>query len=100
MKWTQFFPDGCGSYVYKHRDCPGIADDQYQYYPFHVPSIKPSTPFFNPLQIRYLFCRTWKAAVLAYRGNKTHRFHEKRNLCLWEDFDGPVIGTLRAQTDE
>jgi hypothetical protein len=101
--WTRLFPDGCGSYVYKHRDSLKSGHDQYWYYPFHIPSIKPSTPFFNPPQMRYLFCRTWKATVLACRrepSREEYLVSEKGYLRMQEDVDGPEIGILKTQTDE
>ena len=103
---VRHFPDGCGSHVYEHCSSPvekhsGLGD--YWYYPFHVPSIKPSTPFFNPPQTRYLFCRTQKATVFACRrepSREEFRPDEKGDLCLQKDVDGTEISILCLQTDE
>jgi hypothetical protein len=90
------FPDGCSSHVYEHRNTPG-KNGQYWFYPFRVPSIEPSTPFSNPAQMRYLFCKTWKATVLAC--DRTTMF-DGGVLDLREDIGRPVIGSLITHNDQ
>lgn len=86
----RLFPDGCGSHVYQYRE-----SKLYWYYPFRVPSIQPSTPFCNPAQMRYLFCKTWKSTVLACR-----RFYETRVVDLRQGPNQPVIGALCMHSEE
>jgi hypothetical protein len=97
---TRVFPDGCGAHVYEHRDAPATGRKLYWYYPFRVPSVEPSTPFCNPTQMQYLFCKTFKSTVLACKRYDYHGSNWKNTLYLQGDVDGPVIGTLHLQTDE
>jgi hypothetical protein len=97
---VRFFPDGCGLYVYKHRDASAPYFDRYWYYPFRVLTIEPSTPFYVPPQMRYLFCRTWKSTVCACRRNDIPDEKRKRILYLQKDVDGHLIGTLHPCNDE
>jgi hypothetical protein len=66
--------------------------------------IEPSTQFFNPVQMRYLFCKTQKSTVLACRKEKesdTGWYNtDARALYLQEDVNRPVIGILRPHNDE
>jgi hypothetical protein len=96
---VRLFPDGCESYVYEHRDAPVTEGKQYFYYPIRVPLVNPSTPFFNPAQTRYLFCKTWKSSVWACwkdydysRGN--------RRLCLHMSMNRPSIGSMQLHNRE
>ena len=87
--WVRFFPDGCGSFVYRHH-----SNRHYWYYPFRVPSIEPSTPSYNPPQTRYLFCKTRKSMVLACSEDGAPALRFFPVLYLRKDKGRPVIGTL------
>jgi hypothetical protein len=95
---VRLFPDGCGSHVYEHHntsvgDIPIENRVQRWYYPFRVLLTEPSTPFFNPPRTRYLFCKTWKATVLASQGSGMR-------LNLRKDAPQPVTGTLNSNRYE
>jgi hypothetical protein len=106
----RFFPDGCGSHLYKHRDSLvrnhfilGFNVPNYWYYPFHVPSIDTSTPFTNPAQMRYLFSKTCKSTLLACRRLWTgeNQYENKYGvLYLHEDTSLPAIGEIQLHNDE
>ncbi|KAK5074382.1 hypothetical protein LTS08_005335 [Lithohypha guttulata] len=96
----RLYPDGCGKYVFQHRDMPA-KDSQYWYYPFPVAKIDATTPFFTPEQTPYLMCKTQKAELWSYRadpdtfvGPNAHILH----LC--KEMGSSSIGTLHLQTDE
>jgi hypothetical protein len=88
------YPDGCGEYVYRHHALPDPENNTW-FYPFEFSDIDVSTPFNIPKQTRYLFCKTWKAGMWAYR---TARGYNK--LALRIGPDEPKIGDLHLQNEE
>jgi hypothetical protein len=96
----RLFPDGCGSHVYEHRNTQVREAIQYWYYPFRVASIEPSTPFFNPPQMRYLFCKTCKTTVLACGSQRLNTVKTSVEVNLQKDIGRPVIGTMRMNNWE
>lgn len=93
------YPDGCGQYLYKHRAMPDDDCDSW-YYPFDVPDIQTSTPYFMPEQSRYLFCKTWKASIWSHRTTGRHSDADNKILTLRKGVNEPDIGKLHLQTDD
>jgi hypothetical protein len=97
---VRLFPDGCGSFVYQHRNQPTENRERYWYYPFRVRLIEPSTPFYNPAQMRYLSCKTWKSRVLACRMRETQSSERSRAVYLRKDMSQRLIGVMLLDTTE
>lgn len=94
------WPEGCGGYVYKHKNLP---DDDYGptdtfFYPFPVPDITEATPPGMPEQTAYLFCTT-HGAKLWTRADKviSHKLMDADSvLCISiHDATGDVVGKLQ-----
>jgi hypothetical protein len=92
----RLFPDGCGSFVYRHH----LDTERYYYYPVRLRSIEASTPFCNPPQTRYLFCKTWKSTLLARAEVETRETTIDRLLHLHKEVNQPEIGTMQLHNDE
>lgn len=98
------WPEGCGGYVYKHRNLP---DDSYGptdtfFYPFPVPDITEETPPDMPEQTAYLFCTTQRARLWT-RGEKiVDRKVLDDDLSLWISIhgaSGSAVGELQLHED-
>ena len=93
------YPDGCGQYLYQHHAMPDDDCDTW-YYPFDVPDIQLSTPYFVPEQTRYIFSKTWKASVWSHRAHVGPGHSLDHVLTLRKSVNEPGIGVLHLQTDE
>lgn len=104
----RLYPDGCGKYVFKHKDMPN-TDRELWYYPFPIPEIQSSTPPVMPEQTSYLFCKTWKARLWGRQASKGHtaqlynsageevgslRLHHERSLSLFPREQPEVVHGL------
>ncbi|TGO43108.1 hypothetical protein BHYA_0003g00620 [Botrytis hyacinthi] len=107
----QFYPDGCGKYIFKHAEVPS-SDMRSWYYPFPVSDIRDSTPPVTPEQTSYLFCKTWRARLWgrqASGGNTARIFsgsredvgslqlHNEADLSLFPSINSEVIHGLPVE---
>jgi hypothetical protein len=97
---TKLYPDGCGNHVFKHRNMPDDGCQEW-YYPFPVPNITETTPFFIQEQTPYLSCKTKKARVYAERADYENGPGDSSHLLkLRNGNNDHVIGRLHLQNDE
>ncbi|KAL2824062.1 heterokaryon incompatibility protein-domain-containing protein [Aspergillus cavernicola] len=89
---TYLYPDGCGDYHFKHRNMTDKHCDSW-YYPFPVPDIEDSTPWFVPEQTPYLFCKTKRTMLWA-------RQEDDYNVVGLLNKSGDRVGTLHLHNQE
>ena len=100
----RLYPDGCGKYVYTHKNMPD-SDCPMFYYPFPVADIGSDTPFHNVEQTSYLFCKTMKSSVWAERrqggtGLNSAEHIAKSLLLRTKEGGEEEIGSLQLHTEE
>ena len=97
----RLYPDGCGGYLFRHRNMtanPNSEPDSW-FYPFPVTSNLESAPVNTPEQTPFLYCQTRRAHLRA--GQTVHRDPtetDMNSLDILEE-SGPTIGRLQLHNE-
>lgn len=98
---SRLWPERCGGYLFIHDRMP-LRDNEPEkwYFPFPIPEINESTPFSTPQQTPYLFCKTKRTFLWAYRADYEAPTWGKNSLYLRRESSSQNIGRLQLQTAE